>query len=1356
MKPSETVNGSVEQQLFFRALEKAAGKERAAFLDGACGHNPDLRLRLEALLQKFDSLGTYLEESAVSPPDLRQHAPAPELLEETVAVRSLTEQPGDQIGRYKLLEKLGEGGFGAVYVADQRDPLKRRVALKIIKLGMDTKQVVARFEAERQALALMDHPNIAKVLDAGTTETGRPYFVMELVRGIPVTRYCDENILQTEQRLELFVKICHAIQHAHQKGIIHRDLKPSNVLVTLHDGVPVPKVIDFGIAKATQGDLTDKTVYTQFQQFIGTPAYMSPEQAEMSGLDIDTRSDVYSLGVLLYELLVGKTPFDAEALLASGLDEMRRKIREEEPVRPSTRLSGMIGDESTTTAKRRGADVPKLIHLLRGDLDWIVMKCLEKDRTRRYETANGLATDIHRHLQNEPVVARPPSKVYRFQKMVRRNKLAFAAAASVAAALLFGIVVSSWQAIRAEKARQRAQTNEQRALVAQQNEAKQRKAAQENAARAVAAENTANTNLQNASRNLYIANMNLAQQAWERNNIGRVRELLEETETYPDRGFEWYYWQRQTHLELKTLRGHTNSVSGVALSPDGQRIVTASADRTARIWDAITGKELRILAGHNAGILCVALSPDGRRMVTGSADQTARIWDATTGKQLLFLRGHVGEVKAVAFSPDGRWIVTGSGDRTARIWDASTGTQLSILAGHSGPINSVGFSTDGKRVVTGSLDRTAKVWEVATGTDALTLTNHSEEVRCVALSPDGQRVITGGIDGVARIWDLANGNEVRSLESHLPFGTECATFSPDGSRIVTGGWGNTAKIWETASGRELFTLKGHSASVRSVAFSSDGHRILTGSDDQTAKVWDADRDREALTLRGHTDWVWCVAFSPDSQRVITGSFDHMARVWDAGSGTELFTLPGDIGRILGVAFSPDGQRIAAHSDPGGKLYDARSGNELFPFKPSGGVSGLTFSSDGKQVVTLSFGDQTVRAWESATGKELGVLFRGNRPETRPVRISPDGQKVLTLNPESRAEVWEVTSGRKLLSFSTSRDINVFYFSADRQRIITAGRDVALVRNAVTGDVLLALRGHDGDVNSVTCSPDGKRIASAGGDLTVKVWEAATGKELLSLKGHREGVLSVAFSANGQRIAAGGGDNTARIWEAATTEQVADWQKEEQAARKLAELEREQSDAIKPSGAVRGQDPGQIRQWLVLAPIRLEDRTHAGMVAALARPQLLDESRLHPRAGERMLVDGVELVWRQLQLEGHNMDLNQFLGAVTEWSLAYAVCYIQSGRDQTELLMKVSRDDYGKIYLNGQELYRRDEEVPSVEPNVDVVAGVALRAGNNTLVFKVGNEESDWFGSVRFTDAAGQPLKGIRVTLTPPPLAEPTH
>jgi len=441
------------QDLFNAALERQDAVERARFLNEACGADAALRERVEKLLRAQEEIGGFMAQPS-------RKLAGFDLSQSKSAGVPLTEMPGDKIGRYKLLQQIGEGGCGVVYMAEQEEPVRRRVALKVIKLGMDTKQVIARFEAERQALALMDHPNIAKVLDAGATETGRPYFVMELVRGNKITEFCDENKIPTEDRLKLFIQVCQAIQHAHQKGVIHRDIKPSNILVTVNDGVPVPKVIDFGIAKATNNQpLTDKTLFTAFEQFIGTPAYMSPEQAELSGVDIDTRTDIYSLGVVLYELLTGGPPFDQKMLLAAGLDEMRRTIREVEPVKPSTRLTQELvaADVSPLqshpeNARNVRADSRRLLQEIKGDLDWIAMKCLEKDRARRYETANGLAMDIERHLNCEPVVARPPSRLYEFQKTVRRHWFGFAATATLILVLTLGVAVSAWQALRARQA----------------------------------------------------------------------------------------------------------------------------------------------------------------------------------------------------------------------------------------------------------------------------------------------------------------------------------------------------------------------------------------------------------------------------------------------------------------------------------------------------------------------------------------------------------------------------------------------------------------------------------------------------------------------------------------------------------------------------------------------------------------------------------------------------------------------------------------------------------------------------------------------------------------------------------------
>jgi len=479
------------EALFDAARQLASPTARRAFLDQACAEDAELRARVEALLAAQTDAEKFFSEIAPFAVSTRPESKSPETRTDFPEAdlraegAGLIEGPGTHIDRYKLLQKIGEGGCGVVYMAEQDKPVHRRVALKIIKLGMDTKSVMARFDAERQALAMMDHPNIARVLDAGATETGRPYFVMELVRGVKITDYCDQNHLDTRQRLDLFIQVCHAIQHAHQKGVIHRDIKPSNILVTLHDGLPVPKVIDFGIAKAIEGKLTEQTLFTAYEQVIGTPAYMSPEQAEMSGLDIDTRSDIYSLGVLLYELLTGHTPFDPKKLLQSGLDEMRRTLREKEPQRPSILLTTLQGKELTAIAEQHQAELPKLLSLLRGDLDWIVMKALEKDRRRRYETANGLAMDINRYLSNEPVVARPPSRLYRFQKLVHRNKGAFAAGTAVAAILVIWLGTSTWLFLMERAARQRAVAAEQQqsrlrqeAELARANEAELRRQAE--------------------------------------------------------------------------------------------------------------------------------------------------------------------------------------------------------------------------------------------------------------------------------------------------------------------------------------------------------------------------------------------------------------------------------------------------------------------------------------------------------------------------------------------------------------------------------------------------------------------------------------------------------------------------------------------------------------------------------------------------------------------------------------------------------------------------------------------------------------------------------------------------------------
>jgi serine/threonine protein kinase len=671
--------------IFCEALDCQTPHEQAAYLDQACQGRAELRARVEALLRANAEASGFLGEPAANPTPPGGEAAAADALR-------LAEGPGTVIGPYKLLEQIGEGGFGVVFMAEQTQPLRRKVALKIVKPGMDTRQVVARFEAERQALARMDHPHIARVLDAGATDTGRPYFVMELVRGIPITDFCDANRLTPRQRLELFIPVCQAVQHAHQKGIIHRDLKPSNVLVTLHDGTPVVKVIDFGIAKALGEPLTDKTLFTGFAQMLGTPRYMSPEQAELSGLDVDTRSDIYSLGVLLYELLTGTAPLDRERLRGVGYDELRRLIREEEPPRPSARVS-TLGEAAVTVSANRQSDPKQLSRFLRGELDWIVMKALEKDRSQRYETASALAADVQRYLAHEPVEACPPSALYRFRKFARRYRGMLLTAAAVVTVLAVSI-----------------------ALIWRANQ-------------------DLHQSLERERQNAYYQRIALAERESSANNLSRALELLDECPA-DLRGWEWHYLNRLLHGQGPRVSRHEAAVLAVALSPDGERMASSDQAGLILIWNARTGQLLQRLQAHAKHVRSVAFSPSGRRLASASWDGTVKVWDLETSQALLVLKGPLGKASAVAFSPDGHYLAAVGGDPHTgwvRLWDPTTGAERRTWFGDAGNIWCLAFSPDGHRLATGNWSNgEVKLWDPDTGQEILSLSRRLQHVEALA------------------------------------------------------------------------------------------------------------------------------------------------------------------------------------------------------------------------------------------------------------------------------------------------------------------------------------------------------------------------------------------------------------------------------------------------------------------------------------------------------------------------------------------------------------------------------------------------------------------------------------------------
>jgi serine/threonine protein kinase/WD40 repeat protein len=1082
-EPNPMKPASPEQTLFLEALQRSLPEARAAYLDGACGTDTVLRRRVEALLHAAESADDFLEEP---PTGLSGDTNS------TSLVTELSEKPGDKIGRYKLLEKIGEGGCGVVYMAEQEEPVRRRVALKVIKLGMDTRSVVARFEAERQALALMDHPNISKVLDGGATQTGRPYFVMELVRGVRITEFCDEARLSTEARLRLFVQVCQAVQHAHQKGIIHRDLKPSNILVTVNDGAPVPKVIDFGIAKATGQRLTDKTLFTQFHSFIGTPAYISPEQAEMSSVDIDTRSDIYSLGVLLYELLIGQTPFNSDELLRSGLDEMRRTIRDKKPARPSNRLDTLGLEEATALSGKRKASVPELAGDVRGDLDWIVMKCLEKDRARRYETANGIAADIQRHLNHEPVTARPPSGMYLLQRLAQRNRGALITAATVLVALLVAVLAlaTSNARIRHERdlkdhallergaALQAARASEQRAreqlFVSLQSQAQARRNSRQMGQRLeslAALAEAARIRPTPELRDNAIAAMAIPDV--EQGPLWPVRDANSKSISYDS--------QYQHYARL----GQDGTISIRAIPDDRE----------------LQHLEFSPLTTPGAAGALFGFSPDGRFIAWLNEDSELRIWQWESGESVL--KDPPGKCSTLAFSPDSRRVAVAD-ETWITCFDLSTG-EASRRWQTPDRVCTMDFHPDTRRLAVGyHQSNVVSIYNAADGGHVADLLMGASSNTTVAWHPDGNLLATGGSDKRIQIWDVKAQRKVAVLEGHAQqvYGL---MFHWSGELLASLSWDGTLRLWQPSPGKLLMRLPD-----RRMGFSREGRwaGVISPSNDQ-AQLWGIVPSQEYHTFLNTFGDGECEIYegdiSPDGKLLALGMSDGV-RLLDVARGREVAWLR--MGQTGAALFRTGGRelltcgpvdglqrwRIEANAEPEGGLQVGPSHQIALPFAPlriAKGRDERTLAVVGESAGECLLLDLVTESVRGASKPHAKAGY---------VALSPDAERLATSGWHSdRVKLWDGPSGRLLKELGVGLTALVFFTPDNRELIVARAQEFTfhdLNSLEVTRRMLREIGLHPGHV---AFTADGKLMALEMAPGLIHLKEITSGRTVAKLE-----------------------------------------------------------------------------------------------------------------------------------------------------------------------------------------------------------------------------------------------------------------